>query len=104
MLQFVDMKSLYYFCKKQIEMITTQPTLMTKRELLAMRDRRIVEEFYNLYEVKRLRLDDVLNRLSVEMFFLSPNYIYKRVFSVESNRIYYEQLIRNNQSKINHIM
>ena len=67
----------------------------TKSELLVARDRKMVEEFYKLYEVKRLRMDDVLNKLSEELFFLNPAYIYKRIFSVQENRAYLDMLIRD---------
>lgn len=76
---------------------TTTNTTITKKELLKMRDCRIVEEFYHLYEVKRLRMDDVLYKLSVEMFYLNPSYIYKRIFSIEGNRNYYDQLVRSHK-------
>ncbi len=66
-----------------------------KSDLLVARDRKMVEEFYNLHEVKRLRMDDVLLKLSEEIFFLSTTYIYKRIFSISDNRSYLDVLIRS---------
>jgi hypothetical protein len=66
-----------------------------KSDLLVARDRKMVEEFYNLHEVKRLRMDDVLLKLSEEIFFLSTTYIYKRIFSISENRSYLDVLIRS---------
>ena len=40
-----------------------------------IRDRKMVETFHQLYDVKRIRLDDVLSRMSLNMFFLDTNYI-----------------------------
>jgi hypothetical protein len=52
----------------------------------------MVEMFHNLYDVKRIRLDDVLRQLSERVFFLSTDYIYKRIFYNVDNLAYYEQL------------
>lgn len=57
-----------------------------------MRDRKLVEKFYQLYDVKRIRLEDVLFRMSHEIFFLDTNYIYKRIFYIPDNLSYYERL------------
>ena len=37
---------------------------MRNNDLKKKRDKRIVEKFYELYDVKRLRMDDVLQELS----------------------------------------
>lgn len=52
----------------------------------------MVEKFYTLHDVKRIRLDDVLQEMSHKFFFLDPNYIYKRIFYVPENQSYYYQL------------
>lgn len=72
-----------------------QVAKVQKRNLLIARDRKMVEEFFQLYEVKRLRMDDVLKKLSEELFFLNANYIYKRIFSIEENRAYLDVLVRS---------
>ena len=65
---------------------------MRNVELTKTRDRKMVEMFHNLYDVKRIRLDDVLRQLSERVFFLSTDYIYKRIFYNVDNLAYYEQL------------
>jgi hypothetical protein len=65
---------------------------MRSSEYIKLRDRKMVETFYQLYDVKRIRLDDVLQRMSVKMFFLDPDYIYKRIFYTSCNNEYYELL------------
>lgn len=72
---------------------------MRNSELTKKRDRRMVEMFYQLYDVKRVRLDDVLDRLSTRVFFLSSDYIYKRIFYVPDNMRYYERL-KNSKGKL----
>lgn len=57
-----------------------------------IRDRKMVETFYLLYDKKRIRLEDVLLRMSHDLFFLDQNYIYKRIFYISENLSYYEQL------------
>lgn len=65
---------------------------MRNPEMTRNRDRKMVETFYRLYDVKRIRLEDVLKKMSYEMFFLDSNYIYKRIFYIQENFAYYEQL------------
>ena len=65
---------------------------MRNPEMTRIRDRKMVETFHQLYDVKRIRLDDVLSRMSLKMFFLDTNYIYKRIFYVNENLNYYESL------------
>lgn len=65
---------------------------MRNSELTKIRDRKMVEMFYDLYDVKRVRLDDVLEHLSKKVFFLSTDYIYKRIFYNTSNFSYYEEI------------
>ena len=51
---------------------------MRNPEMTKIRDRKMVETFYLLYDKKRIRLEDVLLRMSHDLFFLDQNYIYKR--------------------------
>lgn len=75
-----------YFC------IINNELVMRNTDLTEKRDRKMVEMFYQLYDVKRLRLDDVLRDLSEKMFFLDQDYIYKRIFYISSNQQYYDSL------------
>ena len=69
---------------------------MRKRELLKIRDKRMVQKFHELYDIKRMRIDDVLKELEEEWFFLDSNYIYSRIFYDEENNAYYQQLLGKN--------
>ncbi len=57
----------------------------------------MVEKFYELYDVKRNRIDDVLYILEHDYFFLDQDYIYALIFYNKSNYEYYNQLL--NKSK-----
>lgn len=72
---------------------------MRNAELTKIRDRKMVEMFHNLYDVKRIRLDDVLRQLSEHVFFLSTDYIYKRIFYNAENAAYYDQLKKDSGKK-----
>lgn len=72
---------------------------MRNSELTKIRDRKMVEMFYQLYDVKRIRLDDVLRQLSEKVFFLSTDYIYKRIFYNAENYAYYEAVKHNKGQK-----
>lgn len=65
---------------------------MRNTDLTKIRDRKMIETFYLLYDKKRIRLEDVLVRMSRELFFLDENYIYKRIFYISENLAYYERL------------
>ena len=65
---------------------------MRNSELTVVRDKKMVELFHQLYDVQRIRLDDVLQKLSSEVFFLSSDYIYKRIFYHNDNLQYYDSL------------
>lgn len=67
---------------------------MRKSDLTIARDKRMVELFHQLYNVQRIRLDDVLHQLSSEVFFLSADYIYKRIFYHKENLQYYDSLVK----------
>lgn len=53
---------------------------MTKQERINTRNEQIVRKFYELYDVKRMRMDDVLTELETKHFFLAKEYIYAIVF------------------------
>lgn len=65
---------------------------MRNVELTTARDKKMVEMFHQLYNVQRIRLDDVLEQLSTQVFFLSADYIYKRIFYHKDNLQYYDSL------------
>lgn len=67
---------------------------MRNPKLKKKRDKRIVETFYKLYDIQRLRMDDVLRTLSEDHFFLSIDYIYNIIFYTEENKSYYDQLVK----------
>ena len=67
---------------------------MRNPDLKRKRDRRLVKKFFELYDLKRKRMDDVLKELSEEEFFLDPDYIYSRIFYDKANREYYNELLR----------
>ncbi len=69
-----------------------------RNDLMAKRDKAIVDKFYELYDKQRKRMDDVLDELSNKHFFLDANYIYSRIFYNKDNNAYYESLLtKNNQ-------
>lgn len=62
---------------------------MRDSKLVKKRDEKLVKEFYRLYDVERLRLEDVLDKLS-DIFFLDPTYLYNRIFyNAENKELYY---------------
>lgn len=72
---------------------------MRNPEMTKIRDRKMVETFYHLYDKKRIRLEDVLLRMSHDLFFLDQNYIYKRIFYISENLSYYEQIKRGQKAR-----
>ncbi|MFV0505868.1 MAG: hypothetical protein ACK5L5_04045 [Bacteroidales bacterium] len=66
---------------------------MRDHKLKIKRNQRIVEMFHEMYDKKRMRLDDVLEQLSEEYFFLTTDYIYAIVFYNEDGKAYYNQLL-----------
>ncbi len=46
-----------------------------------------------MYDVKRMRMDDVLSKLSEDIFYLDSKYIYSRIFYNEENVKYYNSLL-----------
>jgi hypothetical protein len=73
---------------------------MRNKDLKRDRDRAIVCKFYELYDVKRRRMDDVLNELSQHHFFLDPDYIYALVFYNTNNNQYYNELLNSKQKAV----
>ena len=73
---------------------------MRNKKLIRERDKAIVEEFFKLHDQQRMRMDDALEKLSKEHFYLDANYIYSRIFYNRENNDYYnslcEQEKRNN--------
>ena len=72
---------------------------MRKKELIQKRDRAIVIQFHQLYDLKRMRMDDVLKQLSDEQFYLDPEYIYTLTFYKKENNDYYNHLVEKHLSK-----
>lgn len=68
-----------------------------RKDLTAKRDKAIVEKFYELYDKKRMRMDDVLDKLENEFFFLDSTYIYSRIFYNRDNSKYYDTLLAKAQ-------
>lgn len=58
---------------------------MRNTQLVKQRDEQLVRDFFKLYDIKRLRIEDVLKELS-KKYFIDDNYIYKRIFYVPANR------------------
>jgi hypothetical protein len=66
---------------------------MRRKELLIKRDQAIVTKFHELYDVKRMRMDDVLRIMSEQHFYLDTTYIYARIFYCKENYEYYNSLL-----------
>lgn len=71
---------------------------MRGKELIKKRDHAIIKKFYEEYDIKRRRMDDVLIDLSENMFYLDKNYIYARIFYNKENYDYYLSLTDKNKS------
>jgi len=69
---------------------------MRNLELIKKRDRRMVEMFHQLYDVKRKRMDDVLTELSEDHFYLDKQYIYNKIFYDKENLDYYNEMMKEN--------
>ena len=78
-------KIAFYFCTNQLQ--------LRNSDRKNTRDKVIVEAFYKLYDVNRLRIDDVLAELANEIFFLDPDTVYAIVFYNKGNKEYYGQLV-----------
>jgi len=64
---------------------------MKRADLLKKRDLKLVETFYQLYDVKRLRIDDVLKELS-NKFFITENTVFRIIFRNKENQAYYDMI------------
>ena len=64
---------------------------MKRADLLKKRDVKLVETFYQLYDVKRLRIDDVLKELS-NKFFITENTVFRIIFRNKENQAYYDMI------------
>lgn len=71
------------------------------KDLRIKRNRAIVEKFHELYDVKRMRIDDVLEDLQDKYFFLSKDTIYKLIFYTPENHSYYQRLCDKKNNKEN---
>jgi hypothetical protein len=65
---------------------------LRNQELKKARDKKIVEKFHELFDIKRMRMDDVLAELSEKYFFLDTKYIYSQIFYNKENYNYYNEL------------
>lgn len=68
---------------------------MTKRERIDKRNELIVRKFYELYDIKRMRMDDVLIELEEKHFFLDRNYIYSIIFYNKRCNDLYSDMLQN---------
>ena len=64
---------------------------MRDSSLIKKRDRSLVDKFHELYNVRRVRIEDALQK-TAEEFYLSKDYVYKRIFYHNTNRQYYDSL------------
>ena len=69
---------------------------MRRTELKEKRNKQLVKKFHELYNVKRLRMDDVLKELSEKYFFLHESTIYAIIFYDKKYNDYYNKLLENN--------
>ncbi|KAA6347173.1 hypothetical protein EZS27_005342 [termite gut metagenome] len=65
---------------------------MATHKLTKIRNKRIIEMFHEFHDVKRMRLDDALDLLSKDYFYLDTNYIYSLIFYDKENHAYYCRL------------
>jgi len=72
---------------------------MRSKELIKKRDQVIVSKFHELYDIKRMRMDDVLIFLSEKLFYLDTNYIYARIFYHKENNEFYNTLVEKDKNK-----
>jgi len=73
---------------------------MRSKELIKKRDKAIVSKFHELYDLKRMRMDDVLKIMSEQHFYLDTNYIYARIFYDTDNHEYYNNLLEKKEKTI----
>ena len=73
---------------------------MRSKELIKKRDKAIVSKFHELYDLKRMRMDDVLKIMSEQHFYLDEKYLYARIFYDQENHEYYNNLIEKKEKTI----
>ena len=66
---------------------------MRNKGLIKKRDQAIVCKFHELYDLKRMRMDDVLKIMSEQHFYLDTTYIYARIFYDKENNEQYNSLL-----------
>jgi hypothetical protein len=66
---------------------------MNKQERIDKRNELIVRKFHELYDLKRMRIDDVLEELETKHFFLDAKYIHSIIFYNKRWNDYYESLL-----------
>jgi hypothetical protein len=70
-----------------------------RRDLKLIRNRKLIEKFYELHDLKRKRLDDVLVELETEHFFIDRKRIYAIIFYDKTNFKYYDELVAKTKQK-----
>jgi hypothetical protein len=70
---------------------------MAKSELIQLRNKNLVYRFHELYNIKRMRMDDVLRELSGKQFYLKEETIYSLIFYNKENNSYYQRLVEELQ-------
>jgi len=73
---------------------------MTKQERIDKRNELIVRKFYELYDIKRMRMDDVLAELEEKYFFLDQNYIYSIIFYNKRYNDLYSDMLQNKKKLV----
>jgi len=58
-----------------------------------MRDKRMVEVYHQLSDIKRMKSEDVLRVMEQEIFFIDAKHIYKTIFYNKDNQAYYDRLL-----------
>lgn len=66
---------------------------MNKQERIDKRNELIVRKFHELYDLKRMRIDDVLDELESKHFFLDSKYIHSIIFYNKKWNEFYESLL-----------
>lgn len=80
--------------KKHI--FATHQLHMNKKERIEARNRDLIRKFYELYDVKRIRLEDTILQLE-KQFYIDKDYIYALIFYNKKNNQYYESLLQQSQ-------
>ena len=64
-----------------------------KQVLIEKRNKAIVEKYYELFDVRRKRSDDVLRELSENIFYLDQKYIYAIIYYNKKYNEFYNNLV-----------